>query len=369
MRFKVAKSDLQNALSLLVPVTNFKSPIPHLGHLLFHVSDVVYITATDLEIGARVKLKVMDSEPGTFTLSSTKLSDIVSNMPSDEITFVSKGDSIITISSGTASFRLQSLDVADYPVFADLNITETKVVDGKKFLDVLNNVLYAAVSNDDNRYNLNSIYFTEYNDLPCVVTTDGCRLALQYMKDPPFAKGTLIPIKGSEFIKRFLSSDGVKEVTVASDDNNIMLSTDDIMVIIRLIAGDYPDISKVIPTSDPETIIIVNTETFRASVKRVSLVNDQIHKGLIINSKTDTLEMTAVTPLGMASDAVNYNKSGGDCDCSFNSRYLLDTLGVIQTTDCQIKFYGGQRPIIFVGVSDVEEDGNGSLNLIMPLRK
>ena len=159
MKFDVTKGDLQSALSILMPIVNNKTPLDILTHVLFEVEETeVYVTSTDLEIGAKIKIPATIAEKGSFTLPAQKCFDIVSSMPNESILFSDKKNTI-EISCGSISFKLQTKSVEDYPVFANLEISDTKTIQTSVLSDILNNVLF-AVSSDDSRYNLNSLYLS-----------------------------------------------------------------------------------------------------------------------------------------------------------------------------------------------------------------
>lgn len=369
MQIEVMRSELQNALVTLTPIASNKTCLPILNQLLFYVnSDKVFITATNLEVGARVKISAIVTESGSFTLLANKLSEIVSNLPNEIVVFT-QADSIVTIKSGTASFKLQTLEVSDFPNFVDIDVNESKEFATETLLKAFNNVLYAA-STDESRFNLNSLCFTNYNELPCAIATDGHRLALQYFIDSPFLKGTLVPVQGCEIIKKWLSRVILTNpnVSLNYDTNNIIVATEDTMIVVRIIAGEYPNTTKVIPTNTPEAVILVNTEQFRAMTKRVSLVNDHAHKSITLIVK-DNVELLAATPLGMANDSIeNMGKTGANFECLLNSKYLLEVINTIKSDTCEIQFMGEGKPLIF-SLPRNTESSIDFFGMVMPMRK
>jgi DNA polymerase-3 subunit beta len=231
-------------------------------------------------------------------------------------------------------------------------------------LSILDNVLFAA-SNDVSRFNLNSLYFSEHNNLPCVVATDGHRLAMQYVLELPVPKLTKIPKSGCDFIKKFLSKIPAQSLKIYSDKKNVVFSTDSTTITIRIIDGDYPDVGKVVPSVEPETRILVNTDIIKQSVKRVSLITDQMHKSLDIAIVGDNIEIASNNAqLGSALDSVLVNKTGADCNFVMNSAYLIDALNHVSGESCEILLTGPGKPMIFRS-----ENATDVFSLIMPMRK
>ena len=66
---------------------------------------------------------------------------------------------------------------------------------------------------------------------------------------------------------------------------------------------------------------------------------------------------------GEVSDELEAQYSGEDFQIGFNSRYLLDTLGVMSTDQVRMEFKNPMSPSV------VREDSDGLfLSVIMPLR-
>ncbi|GAI37665.1 unnamed protein product, partial [marine sediment metagenome] len=73
------------------------------------------MTATDLEVGIRCSVKVEVSEPGAITLPARTLSEVVRELPSEEINIKVDEKSRVQINSGQAIFNLMGLPKEDYP--------------------------------------------------------------------------------------------------------------------------------------------------------------------------------------------------------------------------------------------------------------
>src|SRR6202023_642603 len=87
MEFTVGKADLVRELSLSQGVVEKKTTIPILSNVLLEVrGDVLFLTATDLELGLRTSCAARVKKEGSGTIPARKLLDYVRLLPDADIT-------------------------------------------------------------------------------------------------------------------------------------------------------------------------------------------------------------------------------------------------------------------------------------------
>jgi DNA polymerase-3 subunit beta len=98
---------------------------------------------------------------------------------------------------------------------------------------------------------------------------------------------------------------------------------------MRLIDGDFPDYTKVIPKGNPNTARIERDELLQA-LRRVSILSNERYKGIKMDFSAAKISLSANNPdLGEAVEEIEAEYKGKPMSIGFNARYLLDVLGVL----------------------------------------
>lgn len=364
MQFEMNKDSLVEGLSKLVPITEKRSPLPILSHALMELGDDgITLTATDLEVGLRIKLDCSVVEPGKITVPAKKFYEIARELRSGSISVTSNERNRLNILSGPSSFDLAGMDSADFPVWSDHKLEEYCEVESESLIRMLDKTLFAA-SNDDSRFNLNGVLFETENGKTKLVSTDGHRLALietdmELLTDSRF----LAPKRGLVELKRFLESMKQK-VKFGFEKKNLIVKTERSMMTVRLIDGDYPDYNKVIPQSSGQKAFIDKNNLVQ-SLKRMGILTSDRNKGISIELKSDELRMNVNNPeLGFAEDSIPVEFEGSDVQILINVQYLLDALNVISSDKISLVYHRDGAPVIIK--PNPEQD---YFNIVMPMRK
>ena len=145
-----------------------------------------------------------------------------------------------------------------------------------------------------------------------------------------------------------------------------MFQTKNLYFLSRLLDGNYPETSRLIPDQSKTTILTKTKELLNA-IDRASLLARE-NKNNVVKLETksgDRLEISGHTPeVGQVIEEVN-SKSivGEDLKISFSAKYMLDALKIIESDNVKIEFTGAMRPFIIK-----PEDDEDILQLILPVR-
>lgn len=364
MRFQIHRDMLLDGLLKTVPVAEKKSTLPILSHLLIDAREsALSMTATDLEVGIQARYDCEVQEPGSSTIPSRKFLEIVRELPSVPVVVQLLETGRVRVFAGESSFELAGMDPTDYPAWSSLEHVQRTTVPAEKLTHMIEKTLFAA-STDDSRYNFNAVLFEQIDALTVLVATDGHRLAkIEEEVGLSLDGRVLVPKKSLADIKRVL--DDVKgEVSLGFEPKNMVVSTDRFLMTVRLVDGDYPDYTKVIPKAS-EITIKVDRAKMAQTIKRVAVLTSERNKGIFVAFSAGKLEMTATHPdLGTAKDSVEVEYNGNEFEIIFNAAYLLESLGAMDTDTVVLEYRSGGGPLI------VQPDPRANyFNLVMPMRK
>jgi DNA polymerase-3 subunit beta len=152
-------------------------------------------------------------------------------------------------------------------------------------------------------------------------------------------------------------------VQVSFNDRVMQFMGNDLAYKTRLIEGKFPNCDPIIP-KDNTLVATVDRERLVSSLKIVSSISTEKLRPVKLTLSSGKLRVESEkAEYGEVSDELDAEYSGEDFQIGFNSRYLLDTLGVMSTAQVRMEFKNPMSPSV------VREEADGSfLSVIMPLR-
>jgi len=364
MFIEIERDVLHDGLSKSVPITEKKSTLPILSHVLFNAEDsTLQLNATDLSVGLKLVHSCTVKEGGMLAIPGKKVFEIIRELPSGPVSMQSSANGRIKIIAGKSEFELAGMDAADYPAFAGLEGIETAGIQAEKLLYMIDKTLFAS-SNDESRFNLNGVLFEQYQQVIRLVATDGHRLAL-IDEDLGISvpSKVLVPKRGLLELKRMLEN--VKgNVELGFEQKNMCIKDEHFVMTLRLIDGDYPDYRKVIPESG-ENILKSDRTRLLYALKRVAILTSDRNKGVDVIINSGKIEITAVHPdLGTAKDELDVEYEGEPFSLLINVGYFIDSLNAVDTEKISLEFHQEGSPIVIR-----PEPTKHYFNLVMPMRR
>src|SRR2546423_11741678 len=165
-------------LQMVQNIVEPRQTLPILANVLLETdSETVRLTATDLEVGARVTVPARVAAKGSITISARKLSEIVKELPATTLTLKVGENASVSLRCGGVSYKLVGLAPDDFPPVVPAASSSWLTLDAKVLREMLTHTSF-AVSHDETRYALNGVLFVIQPKDMRVVATDGHRLAM-----------------------------------------------------------------------------------------------------------------------------------------------------------------------------------------------
>lgn len=155
----------------------------------------------------------------------------------------------------------------------------------------------------------------------------------------------LVPLKTAYEISRITKDDEL--VRIHYDENQVLFKTETTELISRLIEGNFPDYSQIVPKKLVAEIV-VETAEFWNGVKLASVFgqkNGEIEVKIHPNKKTVEI-VSADQALGENSYLLPAKIKGEAINVIFNWRYLVDALKVIKTEEVLLGLQEDANPAI-----------------------
>lgn len=368
----VASTEILNsALHKITGIVDRKNSRPILNNCLFQSdNDQLWIYATDLEVSAKICIKIVSTESIRFCVNLKQLSEILKELPKGEVEFnYEEENNLLHLKCNDASFSILTADVKEYPALSFEHANFNLTFSPQEILKIVEKVSY-AMSQDETRIFLNGVYIHQVENSLKAVAIDGHRLALVELSghsynNPVLNNGILIPKKGITELKR-IATDALssgESINCYIDQNFLTAQFKKDEVSIRLITREYPKYQTVIP-SKCSLILKLNKESFLAAVKRVRLLSNEQTQGIKLLLKNSSLELSSShSNLGKAFEKIAVEYDGVETEISLNGRYLVDALNSIDASNILIEFNNSQSPLVIK-----TKDDPSTLSIIMPLR-
>lgn len=380
MRFTCTRDNFHKGLSFVGHIANKSVTLPILENLLIEAREgEIVISATNLEIGVQTKVRGKVDEVGSVTIPAKLLLDYISLLREEKIE-VFLDDKVINISGGNYKTKIHTIPADEFPIIPILSKKESIVLSLSQMRTALSSVIFAA-STDETRPELSGVYLSIGNKEIVFAATDSYRLAERKFKldSGSIELKSIIPLRSAHELVRIMGDvDG--EIEVVLEKNQLMATIKDTIIVSRLIDGQYPDYSQIIPTSNLIHIEIDRQEIIDA-VKIAGLftkkgINDiefraNIDENMITVSTTNTQLGENVTQVAAA---ITGDMNTGDMGkVIFNWRYLLDGLQSISTRNVSFDLNDSSSPGIIRPVYDKDKTKKYSsddyLYLIMPIKQ
>ncbi|WP_071461070.1 DNA polymerase III subunit beta [Bacillus massilinigeriensis] len=376
MRFIIQRDHLLQSVQDVMKAVTSRTTIPILTGIKIVANEKgVTLTGSDSDISIESFIPreeegseiVEIKRSGSIVLQAKFFSEIVRKLPTDTVE-IEAGENLQTvIRSGKSNFNLNGLDAEEYPHLPQ--IAEDRVFSiPTDLLKTLIRQTGFAVSTSETRPILTGVNWRVADGQLTCIATDSHRLALRKASIEAGGEETynaVIPGKSLSELSKILD-DTTEKVEIVITDTQVLFKTKHLLFFSRLLEGNYPDTSKLIP-AESKIDVVVNTKEFLHAIDRASLLAKEGRNNVVKLSTIEekSVEITSNTPeIGKVTEEVATESiEGGELGISFNAKYMMDALKALEGSEIKISFTGAMRPFVIHPVND-----DTTLQLIVPVR-
>lgn len=365
MRIVTSRADLVEALGLVSRAVSTRSSIQVLTGVLVEADDSgVTLTATDMEISVKAPLRGMVETNGAAVLPARILEDIAKTLSPREVVLERKaGEQQVEVRCGEAVFSLRILPAEDFPRLPLFPVEDGFTVEKAGFLATIDRVATSA-SRDETRPVLMGVLVQVGKNVVRMVATDSYRLSVKETPAEASVKDkmqAIVPARCLTELSRITAGVAADSIVVVPTHNQILFQTGEVLIISRLIDGQFPNHKQLIPENF-ESEAIVDRAEFMESLKRVSLLAPK-SSPVRLQFAEGTLTISAQSQdVGAARESLPAKFEGESLEIGFNPGFLLAGAAGVQDEDLHMRFISPLRPGLLRGQAD------DFLYLIMPIR-
>lgn len=354
-----------------------KTPLPILtGIKLYATETDLFMTSSNSDISVEVDItdaSLIITEPGQTVVPGKFFIDIIRKINSKTINLYLSDDKILVIRADRGEYKLHIMDPLDYPQIDLISLENPLTLDANKFSNIIKETVFAA-SSQEKKPILTGVNFKNENGDLIATATDSFRLAQKKISIPEYNDFNItVPSKSLEELTRVIDND-IENINLYLSNNKLLFQFKNVCFQTRLLDGNYPDTSRLIPR-EFSNVLKFNKDELIDAVERVSLLSPR--------DKEKEKELTySIIKLAINTDRIieisTTNASVGDAKeeliptgldvtsqliIGFSARYLIEALRSFISTEISINFSGEIRPFIIRG----EKDENLT-QLILPVR-
>jgi DNA polymerase-3 subunit beta len=372
MKTTIERAAFLKSLNHVQSVVERRNTIPILSNLLVEASGgAIALTSTDLDVEIVEKVEATVLDDGATTVPAHTLYDIVRKLPEGaQIQLENEADEArLSLSAGRSRFSLPCLPSNDYPAMADEEYSHQFSMAPEALIRLIDQTKF-AISTEETRYYLNGIYLhpdDSDGSMLRAVATDGHRLARVQAPLPDGAAGmpgVIVPRKTVTEVRRLI--DDIEEpIKVSVSDSKIRFEFGSSVLTSKLIDGTFPDYGRVIPVGNDKELTVEGRD-FAQAVDRVSTISTEKSRAIKLTLDDGRIALAVNNAEnGSASEELSVDYASEGLEIGFNSRYLLDVMGQINSGTARFIFADAGSPTI---ICDAEDSDQNALYVLMPMR-
>jgi DNA polymerase III subunit beta len=374
MKFTCIKENLSSAMSLVTSLATKSVNLPILSNVLLRAGEQkVEIIATNLELAIVATVRAKVEVAGDFTVPARTLSDFI-NLLSDEKIELEQKENELVVSCGKSATKIKGMPADEYPVIPTAGDGQGFLISAEELRGGLNKVNIAAARNDI-RPELSGVLFgfnlEDSGDL-VLAATDSYRLAEKKIKIIQGKESfrVIVPGRAAQEISHILAApnelEAEKNARVIVSDNQIAINYNNVQLISRLVEGQYPDYTQIIP-KDFKTSIAFSIAKMAKEIKAASIFTTVGVNAVAFDVDPAVGEVkiaSTSTQTGEYRSGLDVEIKGEKNAILLNHRYLLDGLNTLDQDAGELKIINGDSPCVLRGAGD-----ESYLYIVMPIRQ
>jgi DNA polymerase-3 subunit beta len=362
LKAAVSRDAFAEKVSIVSRALSTRASVLVLGGIHLRAAEgTLELSATDMELSLRASLDAETHGTGEVVVPGKLLLDIARSLPDAEasLEYLTE-ESVLLITSGSASYRIHTYSAEDFPHLPEVPETTLQPVDRDALLATIARVSRSA-SRDESRPVLTGIFVSFERDKLVMAATDSYRLAVKETPSPSTLPDldAIIPARALQELARIAG--GTDSIELAVQENHIAFATGGVVLTSRRIDGQFPNYRQLLPEQFEHELQLPRDDLLEV-VRRVGLLA-QRNSPLRLRFADGELTVSARTQdVGEAREALPAPFASDALEIGFNADFLRDGLESIDSDTVRVKLISPLRPAVLQG------DTDDYTYLIMPIR-
>ncbi len=363
MKIICTQENLRNGLQQVSRIVGTSQTLPILNNVLLQTENgLLKISATNLEMGMSTSVRCKVEVDGGVCIAAKVLLDLVNNLPNENIT-IEVGDAETAVTTERYQTKIKHLPAEEFPAIPPVETGSITAIAAADLKEVLDSVSFAA-STSETQPEISGIAMKFDSGKMTAVATDRYRLGemtipVQTTED----RSVVVPHRSIAELSRMLT--GVEgSVGLNISATQMALTVGDTYMVTRLIDGQYPEYSQIIPNEQGTVVTLEHNELLSALKTSGIFSRGAGSVTLTYNPETQIAQvMSASQGVGESVVDLPCQIAGDPGSVIMNYRYMLDLLTNTAPATINIHIIDDTKPVVF------RPQGKPNyLYLIMPIR-
>lgn len=376
MKFDIMRDRLLDGLNDVMKAVSSKTTIPILTGIKIDVTEEgLHLTGSDADITIQTFIPAEENgeqlinitETGSIVLQARMFNEIVRKLPTNDVEIKVSNGLQTHIRSGKSEFHLIGSDASEYPLLPEISADRQFSLPADLLKSIIRETVFAVAASESRPVLTGVNWQIEGNELVCTAT-DSHRLARRKTTVnhlPEDINSVVIPGKSLNELNKILGESN-EAVQIVITNQQVLFKTENVLFFSRLLEGNYPDTSRLIP-AEFKTSITINGKLLLQAIDRASLLARE-DRNNVVRFETfegNVVEISSNSPeIGKVEEQIQVESLEGESlKISFSAKYMMEALKAIDGQDVIVQFTGAMRPFILRSVHD-----DAILQLILPVR-
>lgn len=364
MKLICKKSDLVSGINIVMKAVSSKSTMSILECILIDATEgIIKFTANDMELGIETKIEGEIIEAGVVAIDAKIFSEIVRKLPDNDVVIEVNDETKANITCENAKFNILIKSADDFSYLPIIEKNNKITISQFSLKEIIRQTSFAINDAEKNKLLTGELFEVTGNKLK-VVALDKFRIAIRNieLREEYGNFKVLVPGKSLNEISKILNGGMDDDVNIYFTNNHILFEFDETKVVSRLIeASNYFDTDKMI-SNEYKTKIKINKKEMADCIDRATLlIKEGDKKPVFLTIKDTELELSINTFIGSMDESIPIAKEGADMMISFNPKFLIDILRVLDKEEVSIFFTNPKAPCF------IRDEDNSYIYIVLPV--
>ena len=331
MKIEVLQEQLLDGLMIVGRAVASRAQLPVLSHILIEAkSEGLVLSATDLEIGMKIRVPAKVVESGQVAVPAKMFGEFLSSLNPGKVELKLEKETLVLSAPGYSG-KFQTIGAEEFPAICETpKETEICSIPSLVLSQAVERVVFAS-ARDTLRPVLTGVLWEIGKKKVRLVATDGFRLAVEEIEveSKTEEKTLLVPARVVMEVVR-LSGEGEIKIGHLPETNQIYFVAGEVLVVSQLLAGNFPEYGKILPKEFTTEIVVDKNELLQA-VKAAHIFARDNSNMVKWQVEETNLKLSASSPeRGECLVEVPIKLTGEKLEIIFNAKYVLDYLLIVE---------------------------------------
>ena len=378
MKLSCLQENLSRGLSIVGRAVASRTTLPITQNVLLATDQsMLKLSATNLEIAMTTWVGAMVEEEGAITVPARLLSEFVNSLPSERIDLeLQPGSGVLHLRCGRTEANINGADASDFPPIPTVDDGVAANIETSALKGAIARVAFAAAT-EESRPVLTGVELKLTGDRFSMAAADGFRLAVHHggLKEPVDSEiKVIVPARVLTELNRLLGDqDDPVEIMMTPARGQVLFrvkGAQTVEAVSQLLQGAFPNYEQLIPQSYQTRAVFDLPTLLRAARTAAIFARDGSNIIRMETLPAENGDAPGKVVISARSEEVGDNQDevqaeeidGAEGKIAFNSRYLLDVLGVLERGKVTIETTSSSSPGVFRPT-----DSEDYIHVVMPM--